>query len=703
MLRTVVACAAWAARAQVSAPVFRAVRHHALAYSTNLGRATTSKVTILDIRAKYEASEPLTMVTAYDYASARNVDKAGIDMILVGDSLAQVMLGLRSTIPVTMEEMLHHARAVSRGASRCFLVGDMPFGTYESSPRDAIANAARLLKEGGMEAVKLEGGVNMAETARAIVRAGIPVLGHIGLTPQTSSALGGFRVQGRTAREAHKLLDDALAIQEAGCFAIVLEAMPHRVASYIISKLSIPAIGIGAGDQTAGQVLVYHDMLGHFDAPTPKFCKQYLNTEQLSVAALARFKADVAARLYPGPEHTYKIKTDELLKLLGPDDAKALLASSRAVPPAPVVRPSPDAVRIAVIGAGAMGSLLAARLALASKDNLVWMIDDWADQIKRVQADGISVLAADLGTKEHATAVFATVPKAVPGAWDGPQKHAQIVIIAVKQAATDAAAALAARMLVPTGGVVLSIQNGLGHTDKLSAACPNALIVQGVMESGATLRHGTSTVVQNGRGPLTLGVVAPALDGTPATATISYSAAASLAQLVRLFNAAGLASAATDNVAGKMWAKLIVNACINPVTAVLGIKNGQIGKNAHARRLARAIHDEALAVVQALGVRLPVEDSWTHVLEVAAATMENTSSMLADIMRRQPTEIDAINGALVEYGRRLGVATPTNVAMVELVRAASSLQAGVFELGSASGVARSDAGASAPSHPDGTS
>ncbi len=270
------------------------------------------KVTILTVQKKKESRKPITMLTAYDYSSALLVDEAGIDMILVGDSLAMVMLGMDSTVSLTMEEMLHHCRAVARGAKYSFLVGDMPFMSYQADTAEAVRNAGRFLKEASMEAVKLEGGEEMTETIAAIVRAGIPVMGHIGLTPQSISKLGGYRVQGKTAADATRLLKDALALEQAGCFSIVLEAIPAAVAAVITEKLHIPAIGIGAGADCDGQVLVYHDLLGLFDRFTPSFVRRYADGRQVILQALIDFSEEVTDGRFPAEEHTYPIDDNEL-------------------------------------------------------------------------------------------------------------------------------------------------------------------------------------------------------------------------------------------------------------------------------------------------------------------------------------------------------------------------------------------------------
>ena len=269
------------------------------------------KSTILTFQEKAARKEPITMVTAYDFPTAQLADAAGVDAILVGDSLAMVVLGHPDTLSVTMDEMLHHARAVRRGAERALLIGDMPFMSYQADEDEAVRNAGRVLKEAGMAAVKLEGGREMAATARRIVRAGIPVQGHVGLTPQSVNALGGFKVQGRTAAAARGLLEDALALEDAGCFSIVLEGLPGRVAAHITERLRVPTIGIGAGPGTRGQVLVLHDMLGLFDRMTPRFVKRYAELGQTTRAAIEAFRADVAKGAFPAAEHSYTIDDNE--------------------------------------------------------------------------------------------------------------------------------------------------------------------------------------------------------------------------------------------------------------------------------------------------------------------------------------------------------------------------------------------------------
>ncbi len=274
---------------------------------SNASSSERKKVTTRTFHEKKQSGEPITMLTAYDYGTALAVDRAGIDSILVGDSLGMVVLGYENTLPVTMEDMLHHCKAVRRGAQYALLIGDMPFMSYQVSVEEAVRNAGRFLQEAGMDAVKLEGGQERAQAVSAIVSAGIPVMGHLGLTPQSVHALGGFRAQATASGPAVKLFEDAEALEQAGCFALVLEAIPAQLAGLVSEQLSIPTIGIGAGPDCDGQVLVTHDLLGLFDRFTPKFVKQYADLHGVMGDAFEGFKADVEARTFPAGEHSIQM------------------------------------------------------------------------------------------------------------------------------------------------------------------------------------------------------------------------------------------------------------------------------------------------------------------------------------------------------------------------------------------------------------
>ena len=264
---------------------------------------------------KKRLGEPIVMVTAYDYPSARAAEAAGVDLVLVGDSAATTVLGYNATTPVSLDDMLVLARAARRGLRTPLLIGDLPFGSYEVSDEQAITTAMRMVKEAGCEVVKLEGGGEASvRRARAIVGAGIPVMGHVGLTPQTSTALGGWKAQGRTAGAAQRIASEALALQQAGCFAVVLEAIPAAVTEALMTQMEVPVIGIGAGDATDGQVLVFHDLLGIYDGHVARFVKRYEDVRAHMVAGVAQYADDVRNRRFPAPEHFYSIDDEELAR-----------------------------------------------------------------------------------------------------------------------------------------------------------------------------------------------------------------------------------------------------------------------------------------------------------------------------------------------------------------------------------------------------
>jgi 3-methyl-2-oxobutanoate hydroxymethyltransferase len=281
-----------------------------------------TKVTTRTFLQKKQRREAITMLTAYDYPTALAVDQAGIDSILVGDSLGMVVLGYENTLPVTMADMLHHCRAVARGARYALLVGDLPFMSYQVSVEQAVRNAGRFLQEANMDAVKLEGGRERLAAIRAIVDAGIPVMGHLGLTPQSIHQLGGFRSQGRTAAAAQRLLKDALLLQEGGCFSLVIESVPARLATLISQRLEIPTIGIGAGAGCDGQVLVTHDLLGLFDRFTPRFVKQYADLHGEIAQAIGAYRIEVEAGTFPALEHTLEMPDEEWEAFL--DEAESI-------------------------------------------------------------------------------------------------------------------------------------------------------------------------------------------------------------------------------------------------------------------------------------------------------------------------------------------------------------------------------------------
>lgn len=273
------------------------------------------KNTISTILEQKKSGDKITMLTAYDYSTAKLIDEAGINSILVGDSLGMVMLGYEDTLSVTMEDMIHHTRAVSRGAKNALVIADMPFMSYQTSVYDAVVNAGRLVKEGGAQAVKLEGGASVCEQIKAITEASIPVMGHIGMTPQSVNAFGGFKVQGKSEDAARKIIDDAKAIEEAGAFGVVIECVPAKLSKLITEAINIPTIGIGAGADCDGQVLVYQDMLGMFSDFTPKFVKKFADAGTLMKTAFKNYIEEVQSGSFPSEEHFFKISDEVIEKL----------------------------------------------------------------------------------------------------------------------------------------------------------------------------------------------------------------------------------------------------------------------------------------------------------------------------------------------------------------------------------------------------
>ncbi|MDX6672015.1 MAG: 3-methyl-2-oxobutanoate hydroxymethyltransferase [Solirubrobacteraceae bacterium] len=296
-------------------------------HPTHPTHPTTDRLpmTLPRIAEKKHLGEPLVMVTAYDFPSAQVAEQAGVDMVLVGDSAAMTVLGHDSTVPVTMDEMIMLAAAVRRGLKTPFLVGDLPFGSYEASDELAVASAQRFVKEAGCDAVKLERGGSSVQRAKAIAASGIPVMGHVGLTPQTATALGGYKAQGRTSQRALDVARDALALQEAGCFALVFEAMPAAVAEELMPRMEVPVIGIGAGPSTDGQVLVFHDLLGIHEGLSPRFAKRFAHVKQDMVAGVRAYADEVRTRRFPAAEHTYSIDPEEL------DDFRAAFGAETAL------------------------------------------------------------------------------------------------------------------------------------------------------------------------------------------------------------------------------------------------------------------------------------------------------------------------------------------------------------------------------------
>eukprot|EP01114_Cavostelium_apophysatum_P008460 TRINITY_DN2096_c0_g1_i2.p1 TRINITY_DN2096_c0_g1~~TRINITY_DN2096_c0_g1_i2.p1 ORF type:complete len:702 (+),score=147.26 TRINITY_DN2096_c0_g1_i2:181-2286(+) len=582
---------------------------------------STKKVSILDIKKKYKDKVPISMVTAYDYTSGMLVDSAEIDMILVGDSVGMVVLGYNGTTEVTMDDMIHHSKAVKRGAKSSFIVGDMPFGSYEVSAEEAVRNATRLVKEGGVEAIKMEGGRRIKKCVEAVVNAGIPVVGHIGLTPQTCSALGGFKVQGKTAEAARDLLADALELEAAGAFAIVIEGVPERLGSYITSRLSVPTIGIGAGKGTSGQVLVFHDMLGMYPHFVPKFCKQFANLSPTIQGALKDYKQEVEAGSFPAAQHTYSMKDEEFVRAFPeavlmdalkteavrdkpatsqPSPAKdtATSQTSPAIPTTvsdasakplpnvntqvPIAKNPEKKKTIAIIGGGAMGSLMGGRIAATGKYN-VWMLSSWKDHVDKINTAGLKIVNLDRSVMEVNTISATMEPQEIL------QKHGgvDLALVLVKGPNTKNAAIHAATLLKPNGHV-LTLQNGLGNKEIIASVVGEGRVIQGVT-SQASLIEDSGKVRHTGIGNTTIAFY-------PHQNRL-------VSEVADMLNSSGIPTELTEatRLESMQWGKLIVNAGINPLTAIFRVKNGELVDSESCRTLLGKTVNEGVTVANAKG------------------------------------------------------------------------------------------------------
>eukprot|EP00041_Stephanoeca_diplocostata_P037608 m.1429804 g.1429804 ORF g.1429804 m.1429804 type:complete len:1055 (+) comp25070_c0_seq4:182-3346(+) len=617
-------------------------------------------ISVLDIKRKYDRKQAIKMVTAYDTFSAKTAEAAGMDMLLVGDSLGMVVLGRPDTVSVTVDEMIHHCKAVAAGATLPLVVGDMPFGSYVTE-NDAKQNAIRLLKEGGVDIVKLEGGKKLAPMAKAITDVGIGVVGHIGLTPQTAVVMGGFCCQGKTVDAAMALMEDALTLQAAGCMAIVLECVPEYVAKRITERLEIPTIGIGAGKHTSGQVLVFHDILGLYEH-TPRLARQFLPGNDLITNAIRSYGDAVEAQQFPAEENTFKMLRGERVKFSQMFDdcygsVKTESTPMISVPEPSEVHPIEQPIRnVCVIGGGALGSFVAAKLA-ALGDVSITVVSDWRDDAvhEHINAHGLCIDGHGSGV-ESVSADTRNV-RLVRKIDAVPVGSADVVIIATKAMEAATAIASGASACNPQHGTILTLHNGLGN--EIPTLDPTGFpILPGVVTHGAKLQ-GPDQVVQTGRGAISIGV------SDPRDAPVAQ-------RVQELLNRADLNA---DSVLGAaavhsmQWQKLLINSVINPLTTLARGNNGTLTDPIY-NDVIDDIIAEVRAVATASGIALPSGPGALRALvdDVICNTAANTSSMLSDVLEGTPTEIAAINGCVVAAGARVGVPTPINRALVALVQ-----------------------------------
>lgn len=614
---------------------------------------------------KYSANHPLVMVTATDHPLSQVCDRSGVDMILVGDSLGMTALGYDTTLPVTMDNMIHHCKAVMRGSRHAMVVADMPFGSYEPSVECAVNNAVRMVKEAGVHAVKLEGGEIVADRVRAIVQAGIPVIGHIGLTPQRINIMGGFKVRGRSVHDCIQLVRDARALQEAGCAAIVLECIPASVATLITKRvLSIPTIGIGSGVGCSGQVLVLHDLLGMFDKFVPKFCKRYATLSPAMIDAVSKYRDEVERRVFPSDRHSFKIPAAELRdfkRYLGIEVGEKMINDIPAPDRTPLF--SVDKKNIVVFGSGAMACSLAARLNATGACNVA-MFGHWEEGIEDVRREGITL--STRGDNEKMETVIRSKSNEILATMDldnilasFPRGTADIVFIATKTYFTNSYASELGR-LDNTGDLattIVTLQNGIGNRDRIQQllseqGTSGRNVIQGVTYDGAILTAPGHVLASSNR----FRIILPKTDtGLLHDLVKCVSAKSGNQQDLILLEEA-------EDMESLTWEKAIVNAAINPVTALLRVPNGSLLESSYARSTMYQIVEEALQVAKLLPhVKLSSYDVQHHMERVwntLQSTKENRSSMLTDIERsaalgsQMLTEIDCINGAIVEIADR---------------------------------------------------
>eukprot|EP00045_Choanoeca_perplexa_P017766 m.266101 g.266101 ORF g.266101 m.266101 type:complete len:1011 (-) comp17626_c0_seq7:1850-4882(-) len=657
--------------------------HASRLYSVQSASAPTefNSRTIPDIQAM-KGNEAISMITAYDAPSARIAASGGMDIILVGDSVAQVVHGHDSTVPATMTMMELHCQAVRRGLGRQgpLVVGDLPFGSYVTVDK-AVNSSLQLIKEGGADAVKLEGGLyttHVVDQVKAVVQAGMPVMGHVGLTPQTAATLGGYKVQGQSAEPALRLVEEALALEQAGVFSIVAEMVPTALAQTIAQEVSVPVIGIGAGLEVDGQVLVYHDVTGMFEAFRPRFMKEYVSGGDIFRQGIRAYNAEVKERAFPVKgTHDFRIKSDVIAQVraavpalrqrmaLGQGSKRQLSTTAvahRSTTVGPAATPTPS---IAVIGGGAMGSLLTARLSLRSCEApLVNMVTGWAEQIQALSHNGLELVDSTSSATSTTTFVPATSLNVINGLHERRLEAlggVDLVLVLVKSSSTTGAAQVAKRLLKADGStLVLTLQNGLGNAELLAHHLSNSTVLPGVTMAGAMLER-PGRVVHTG-----LGQTFVACESKDAAVM------AQAQQAVDLLNDIGMQATLVQEpnaMKSVVWSKLLINAAINPVTALLNVPNGDVLGHPDALALMEEVVEEGQDVASRLNISLTVSNMSQAVRDVLSSTAPNTSSMLADVRRGVATEIQAINGQIVTYGQSVGINTPLNRQLVSSVTA----------------------------------
>ncbi|KAF4724184.1 hypothetical protein FOZ62_009769 [Perkinsus olseni] len=643
------------------------------------------KVTLTQLNKFRRQGHKITMMTCYDAMTAGIAEECGVELLLVGDSVSNVVHGHDSTVPISMDAMILHTQAVRRGLAhhRPMVIGDMPFGSFLTI-EDGVKNGARFIKEGGADIVKLESPASSQEFSTELIRrmtaAGIGVVGHIGLTPQSHVQMGGYRIQGKAASAACHLIDFAKELEAAGCIMLVMECVPGEVARLVTEAISIPTIGIGSGPDTSGQVLVVHDLLG-LTPRAPKLAKQFVNARALMNIGVSKYVDEVKSGQFPGPETYTRMKPIEYDMLLGElnttGPAAAVEGESESRPAAEEssrMMMSSNPTRVAVVGGGAMGTFFAQ--ALSKKVPDVVLMTGPHSHASAMNSAGLDCIDGQgralpaLEGPHPATTPFRVVHNADEclDAFGGTTP--ELVVVASKAWQLEDPAVVKKQLsgLLVDGAPVLSIQNGIGALDALSIVSNN--VFQAVTNVGCNLpRPGVLEVNIVPGTEAWMKLIPPK---TAAASTSQYGEDPLARLLTTCFKDAQIpcqvSDAVDDDEAQQMvWDKLIVNSAINPVTAVFGVLNGDILDSPQLYSLASAAAHEAYNVARVMGVKVPSEYSDELWVETARCTSSNVSSMLRDVRLGRPTEISFINGQVVRFGSQVGVPTPVNRALVTMV------------------------------------
>lgn len=608
---------------------------------------------------KYLKGIPITMLTAQDYSSASICDKASIDTILVGDSLAMTVLGHPNTLTITMNEMIHHARAVKRGSNHSFLIGDMPFGTYFNE-EDGLKNAARFIQESEMNAVKLEGGKSVAHIVKRLTKVGIPVVGHIGLTPQHINILGGFKVFGaKESQEGIELWEDAKALREAGASMIVLECVPERLATLITNHIGVPTIGIGSGSGCSGQVLVFNDLLGIYDKFSPKFCKRFVNLNGVMVEACEGYRHEVETRLFPESKtHTFLIK-EEIYKKVE-EDIQQDKSLANTVINKPVLKKFdiPPIKNIVVLGTGAIGSLIASKLQKHSGRNVLLFETRQEKSTDLIKIESQTMTKGGTSDNKEIQQLKVFSQNQVVNEWNNT---IDLLLVCCKNYTNEADISKFLQNLAPNTKIncVLTLQNGIGNAETLTK----------IFHSHGFLSHIFPMSIYSG-----VKVEKSSKGYRQITQSISNKVFFALpfslenSEVEKLFDIPDLILKnyikSTDFSENDFvdWQKLLVNAVINPLTMIFEVQNGEIANNPHINSLAKSLVNECVQILKMIPNALEwtqkekqniEEFAFSKVMEVAIATASNTSSMLTDLKaNRENTEIDSMNGGFVKLAQQ---------------------------------------------------